>query len=179
MSRLARGGVYKPILRPCPQASTPFLPHLTDVVHKKLAGLSQSLLITQTVEAQTFTWKDDSGGPMERYFSNDVVQGLQAARSTKRNRHERLCVHVGGQVFPILRLTDDGFEVRAENTPNLRGLVDVFNGPAHLWQCLILRADHGDAVTRYEYKRQTRGRNAPARDYAEAENAPVALLTKE
>lgn len=116
---------------------------------------------------------------MEAYFSPEVVTGLQKAKAKATQRKARFCVHVGGEVFPILRLTEDGFEVPAQNTPHLRGDVDVYDGPAHLWQCLIVRADRGEYVTRYEYKRQTRPNTGPARDYAEETPPAAGLLGKD
>ena len=116
---------------------------------------------------------------MEAYFSKDIVAELQKARAKKTSRKARFCIHVGGEVFPILRLMDDGFEVAAENTPHLRGLVDVFDGPSHLWQCLIVRADKGEVVTRYEYKRQTMADGSPPRDYAEDRERPVGYLSRD
>ena len=115
---------------------------------------------------------------MEAYFSSAVVKGLRDAKARKSRRKARFCVHASGDVFPILQLTENGFEVGAENTPHLRGYVDVYDGPAHLWQCLIVRADKGSATTRYEYKRQTKADGGPARDYAEERERTAGLLPK-
>ena len=116
---------------------------------------------------------------MEAYFSEDVLVGLKEARQKQTSRKSRFCIHVSGEVFPIIRLMDDGFEVASEKTPHLRGLVDVFDGPSHLWQCLIVRADKGEVVTRYEYKRQTMADGRPARDYAEEGVRPVGYLSRD
>ena len=116
---------------------------------------------------------------MEAYFSKDVVRGLQKAKRDRSKRVARFCVHAGGEVYPIARLTEDGFEVRAEATPHLRGYVDVYDGPAHLWQCLIVRAEKGPFATRYEYKRQTSAQGGPARDYADDSPQPAGYLPRE
>lgn len=115
---------------------------------------------------------------MEAYFSNDVLEGLHKAKRDQSRRKARFCVHAADEVYPITRLTADGFEVRAEATPHLRGYVDVYDGPAHLWQCLIVRAEKGEFVTRYEYKRQTKAADGPPRDYADEAPEAAGLLTK-
>lgn len=114
---------------------------------------------------------------MEAYISPDVVEDLQRAKAKEAKRKARFCVHVGDNVYPILRLTHNGFVVSAESTPHLRGLVDVYDGPAHLWQCLIVRADKVGNTVGYEYKRNVRPVTGPVCDYAEDREKPIALLS--
>ena len=75
---------------------------------------------------------------MTTYLPREVREGLEAAHRLALRRKTRLRVVVGDEVFPILRLRDHGMVVPADGTPRLRGLVDVYDGGRHLWQCLIV-----------------------------------------
>ena len=113
---------------------------------------------------------------MEAYFSDDVVAGLRKAAEKAAKKRGRLCVHVDDEIFPILSMEDSGFVLDGENTPHLRGLVDIYDGARHLWQCLIVRAEHGPRFTHYEYKRQTAADGVQPRDYASERPQPIGLL---
>jgi hypothetical protein len=78
----------------------------------------------------------------------------------------------------VLRFWDGGFALDAGLTPHLRGLVDVYDGARHVFQCLIIASteDNGDLVC--EFKRSTAVSDRAALDYWRDENAPVAYLTK-
>lgn len=91
-------------------------------------------------------------------------------------KKNRLRVHAGDEIRPILKLWDDGFSMVAETAPNLRGFVDLYDGSKHLLQCLVIRADLDGDVVNYEFKRWTRAMENPPKDFAEDENAPVALI---
>lgn len=115
---------------------------------------------------------------MLEFLPEDIRRGLEAARTRAARRGSRLSVHVGDAVFPILRLWETGFAVDARRVPALRGLVDIFDGPGHLSQCLIIAsATDGDEIA-YEYKRMTLITEAPVRDYAEERPAPTGLLPR-
>lgn len=114
---------------------------------------------------------------MSDFLPKDVRAGLSAARAaTRRKRRHRLTIHVGEEAYPILRLFDRGFEVDRENTPNLRGLVDIFDGPRHLAQALIVATAEGDGVMRYEYKRNTQAADKAPLDFERLETAPDLYL---
>lgn len=113
---------------------------------------------------------------MEAVFSPEVMAGLQKARMQDAMKKNRLRVQAGEDTYPVLELWEDGFSVVAENTPNLRGFVDLFDSATHLLQCLIIRSEVDGQVVTYEFKRSTKAMDKPPKDFAEDENAPVALI---
>lgn len=120
-------------------------------------------------------WESESGVEMLEYLPEDIRRGLAEARRRDSRRHSRLCLHADGAVVPLLRMWEDGFALDAARAPGLRGLVDIYDGPRHVAQCLIVAlALEGDEMI-YEFKRSTSVATKPVRDYAESE-APVAAL---
>jgi hypothetical protein len=115
---------------------------------------------------------------MLEFLPKHVREGLDAARKREQARKSRLRVQVGEAVFPVLRFWDTGFALDAGLTPHLRGLVDVYDGARHVFQCLIIASteDSGDLIC--EFKRSTAVSDRAALDYWRDENAPVAYLTK-
>ena len=115
---------------------------------------------------------------MLEFLPKDIRDGLEAARKRDRKRKSRLRVQVGGAVFPILRFWDEGFALDAGLAPHLRGLVDVFDGAEHIFQCLIVASveEAGELVC--EFKRSTAVLDRPALDYWRDENAPVGYLPR-
>ena len=115
---------------------------------------------------------------MLEFLPKEVREGLEAARKRDLKRKSRLRVQVGEAVFPILRFWDEGFALDASMTPNLRGLVDVFDGANHIFQCLIVAstAEGGELIC--EFKRSTPVLDRPALDYWRDENAPVGYLPR-
>jgi hypothetical protein len=114
---------------------------------------------------------------MSDFLPKEVREGLEAARKAKLLKSSRLRVHDGEDVFPVLRHWDAGFSLDAENAPNLRGLVDLYDGSRHLYQCLIVASEeeHGQMI--YDFKRSTAAVDKAPLDFVREENAPVALLT--
>lgn len=113
---------------------------------------------------------------MEAFYSDAVMRGLKQAQMKAEKRKSRLRVHVGGEVFPVLKYWGDGFSVDPDEVPNLRGLIDIFDGARHVSQCLIIGSESETGVTHYEFKRQTQARDAVPLDYERDESAPIALL---
>lgn len=115
---------------------------------------------------------------MLEFLPKEIRDGLEAARKRDLRRKSRLRVQVGEAVFPILRFWDEGFALDAALTPNLRGLVDVYDGANHIFQCLIVAstAENGELVC--EFKRSTAVLDRPALDYWRDENLPVGYLPK-
>ena len=115
---------------------------------------------------------------MLEFLSQEIRDGLEAARKRDLKRKSRLRVQVGGAVFPILRFWDEGFALDAALTPHLRGLVDVYDGANHIFQCLIVASveENGELVC--DFKRSTAVLDRPALDYWRDENAPVGYLPR-
>lgn len=113
---------------------------------------------------------------MEAMLSKEILAGLEAARRKNLRRASRLRLEVEGQSYPVLRKWKSGFAVAAENAPHLRGLVDLFDGGDHLFQCLIVASQEEEGEMQFEFKRATAVATAAALDFERAFDAPVALI---
>ncbi|MEP2640382.1 hypothetical protein [Roseobacter sp.] len=112
---------------------------------------------------------------MEVVFSKEIQAGLDQARIAALKKASRLRVTVDGTVHPVLRLWKTGFALESD-APSLRGLVDLYDGAIHIFQCLIITSYDEDGERRYEFKRATAVSDAPAVDFEKREGAPVGLI---
>ncbi|AWD22406.1 hypothetical protein [Pseudogemmobacter blasticus] len=116
---------------------------------------------------------------MLEFLPTHVRDGLEAARKRELRKRSRLRVQVGDAVYPVLRFWHDGFALDADLAPGkLRGLVDVFDGSRHVFQCLIVASANEDGELLCEFKRATAVTDRPALDYLRDENAPVGYLPR-
>ena len=113
---------------------------------------------------------------MTEFLPKEVLEGLDAARRAKQKRASRLRVHVGDKAYAVLRMTSSGFVLDAESAPQLRGLIDLFEGPNHLYQCLIIASSETDGEMHYEFKRNTAAADRAPLDFHRDPDAPIALL---
>ncbi len=113
---------------------------------------------------------------MSEYLPKEVREGLELARKRALRKKSRLRIHVGQDIFAVLKLWDDGFSLDIEDAPHLRGLVDLYDGSRHLYQCLIVACEEENGQMRYEFKRSTEVKNTAPLDFVREENAPIALL---
>ncbi len=107
---------------------------------------------------------------------DEVREGLELARAKDLRKRNRLRVHVGEDVYTILRLWSGGFSLDADTAPHIRGFVDIYDGTRQLYQCLVIcsSVEAGERV--YEFKRQTMAVDEAPLDYYRDEDAPIALL---
>jgi hypothetical protein len=115
---------------------------------------------------------------MSEYLPREVRAGLELARKADRKKRSRLNVRVGEQSFVILRHWNEGFALDRDDAPNLRGLVDLYDGSRHLSQCLIVASSEDDGEMIYEFKWATPVSDRAPLDYLRDENAPVALIPR-
>ena len=116
---------------------------------------------------------------MLEFLPKEVREGLEAARKRDLKRKSRLRVQVGDAVYPVLRFWQDGFALDGDLAPGrLRGLVDLYDGPRHVLQCLIVAstAENGELVC--DFKRATAVSDRAPLDFWREENAPVGYLPK-
>ncbi len=116
---------------------------------------------------------------MSTYVSKEIRAELDAARIATLKKTSRLRVEMGNNTYKILKLWKDGFTVEAETTPRLRGLVDIYDGANHLYQCLIVADEDEGGEMRYEFKRSTAAHDSAPLDFYRAPDAPIALLGHE
>ena len=58
-----------------------------------------------------------------------------------------------------------GFSVDAQDAPYLRGFVDLYEGPTHLFQCLVVALEESEGEMIYEFKRATLVASTAALDF--------------
>lgn len=118
---------------------------------------------------------------MSEFLPKELREALDTARRAELRRRSRLCVHVGGEVFQLLRLWEDGFALdlsQGRRPATMRGLVDIYDGPRHLSECLVIASVEEDGEMVCDFKRATPAADRPAADFAREGPAPVALLPR-
>ncbi|MEP1329692.1 hypothetical protein [Pseudophaeobacter sp.] len=113
---------------------------------------------------------------MTTYVPKAVQEALDAARVSGLKKKSRLRVAADGEFFRVLRTWKTGFSVEEETAPQLRGLVDLYDGTRHLSQCLIVASEAEGGEMRYEFKRATPAAETAPLDFYRAPDAPVGLL---
>lgn len=113
---------------------------------------------------------------MSTYYSEEVRTGLEAARLAALKKVSRLRVLADEGFHPVLRMWRDGFSVEAATVPPLRGLVDLYDGSRHLYQCLVVATGLEGGEMRYEFKRSTIADDHVPLDFYREPEAPVGLL---
>lgn len=115
---------------------------------------------------------------MTTFLPKEVQDGLDAARLASLKKASRLRIYTDEDknVYPVLRLWRTGFTLAAEGAPHLRGLVDLYDGANHLYQCLIIASDEEDGELVFEFKRNTAAFDKAPLDFYRDPEAPIALL---
>jgi hypothetical protein len=115
---------------------------------------------------------------MSEFLPKEVLAGLEEARRRDLRKRSRLRVHAGQDVYPVLRFWDDGFALDAGQVSHLRGLVDIYDGSRHLYQCLIIASDVEAGELICEMKRSTAALEKAPLDFVRDEAAPVGFLPR-
>lgn len=110
-------------------------------------------------------------------LNKELLEELNKARHLQARRASRLRLEVDGRRYPILRKWKTGFALEAEDAPQLRGLVDIYDGAAHLFQCLIVTSAEEEGEVQYEFKRVTPASAVAPVDFEMSPDAPAGLLT--
>ncbi len=113
---------------------------------------------------------------MSMFLSKEVREGLEQAQKASRKKRSRLRVQAGEKMIPILRFQETSFAVDIDEAPQLRGLVDIFDGSRHLYQALIVASEVDGPEMRFDFKRNTLTTDGPAVDFERDEFAPAGLL---
>jgi hypothetical protein len=116
---------------------------------------------------------------MTEFLPKDLQEQLSAARRKARRKRATRVVHVGDEAFPILDYSETGFAVDAEDVPRLRGLIDIYDGPRHLTQALIVASAQDGDLMRYEFKRNTPAASAAPVDFERRTETPKGLLERD
>ncbi|MEL7114117.1 MAG: hypothetical protein AAGP08_00770 [Pseudomonadota bacterium] len=113
---------------------------------------------------------------MSDFLPKEVREGLEAARKAQLKRKSRMRVHAGDTIYPVLRIWEDGFSLDAETAPHLRGLVNLYDGSIHLYECLIVASSEDNGEMVYDFKRSTAALDQAPLDFERDAEAPIALL---
>ncbi|MGJ8622665.1 MAG: hypothetical protein ACSHW1_07795 [Yoonia sp.] len=113
---------------------------------------------------------------MYAFLPDAVQQGLEEARKAALKRKDRLSVRDGDNSYRIRRLWDDGFALDLEGSDRLRGHVDIYDGPKHLYQCLVISSVAEDDERVFEFKWLTPVASGPAADFVQPDFVPAGLI---
>ena len=102
---------------------------------------------------------------MYTFLPEAVRQGLEEARKSALKRKDRLSVHDGDDTYRIRRFWDGGFALDLQGSERLRGHVDIYDGPKHLYQCLVVNSVAEDGERVFEFKWLTPVASGPAPDF--------------
>ena len=115
---------------------------------------------------------------MLEFLPKEISESLHAARVSRAKRRSRLRLRVGEVEHPILRLWVDGMALDAGMVGHLRGLVDVFDGSRHVFQCLIMASSIDDGELVCDFKRATPVSDKAPLDFWRGEDAPAGYLPR-
>jgi hypothetical protein len=115
---------------------------------------------------------------MLEFLPRELRNGLASAQMSRARKKSRMRVDLGGVTYPILRYWHNGMAIEADKALHLRGLVDVYDGAKHIFQCLIVASEFDGHELICEFKRATAVLDRAALDYVRDESAPVALIGK-
>ena len=107
-----------------------------------------------------------------------VLRGLEQARKAAERKSNRLCVHAGDDVYRVHRLWEDGFAMNADDAPNLRGHVQIYDGSRHLYQALVVTSREEEGERIFEFKWSQAAASGPAADYVVTKEEPAGLITR-
>ena len=115
---------------------------------------------------------------MYTFLPDAVREGLEQARKDALKRKDRLSVHDGDATYRIRRFWDGGFALDLEGSDRLRGHVDIFDGPKHLYSCLVMSSVEEDDERVFEFKWATAVSTGPAADYVRSDFVPAGLISR-
>lgn len=113
---------------------------------------------------------------MTTFVPKEVQAGLDNARLAAKKTASRLRLVANDMTYPVLRMWKTGFSLEAQDAPQLRGYVDLYDRENHLFECLIVASEEEIGEMRYEFKRLTAVTYRPPLDFEKLEDAPVALI---
>lgn len=113
---------------------------------------------------------------MSTFLPQDILDDLASSKRAKLSRSARHRVKFNGEIYPLNRFWTDGFALDAEYAPNMRGLVDIFDGQEHITRCLVVASEESEGEVSYEYKVMTQASTEAPLDFVRPSEAPVALL---
>lgn len=114
---------------------------------------------------------------MNDFLPEAVRKGLEDARKAALKLNSKLCVHDGDDVYRIVRMWGDGFALESGVADKLRGRIEVFDGPRHLYQCLVINSETVGNEQVFEFKWIHPVSDHPPLDFVREGFTPAALIT--
>ena len=114
---------------------------------------------------------------MLEYLPAEIRDELQGAKLRQGSRRRRLSLHQGDMVFSIRRMWTDGFSLALADVTQLRGLVEIHEGPRHILTCLINAAEIDGDELLCSFKRASKVQERAALDYVARDTDQIWLLT--
>lgn len=102
---------------------------------------------------------------MSTITSDEMLRSIRPAKRAKRQVETGLRLVSPSGTCLIQRMWDNGCVLAYEDTPQLRGYVDIYDGDRHMFQCLIVAAEHDGDRVRCTFKRLTAVRMSAPVDY--------------
>ena len=113
---------------------------------------------------------------MYTFLPDAVQKGLEEARKAALKRKDRLSVHDAEKSYRIRRFWDGGFALDREGTERLRGRLDIYDGPKHLYTCLVVSSVDEQDERVFEFKWATPVASGPAADFVRPDFMPAGLI---
>jgi hypothetical protein len=149
--------------------------HMSLVLWVDILSLSQRFNL-QLLMHRSLLRYSNKGSRMTTFVPKEVQAGLDRARLARMKKASRLRISFDDKTYKVLRMWKTGFSIDAETAPQLRGLVDLYDGAIHLFQCLIIANERDEDEMLFEFKRLTAVSEQPAIDFVRDSDAPIALL---
>lgn len=109
---------------------------------------------------------------MESALPTHVTDALASKAVSARRARASYTVRAGDRRMPVTELASDGFVIKADGRPPLRGYADVFLGDDQVLRGLVICSWAEGGLVGYEFKRGTTDGTVPV-DYV---RGPVAGL---
>lgn len=116
---------------------------------------------------------------MLEYLPAELREGFERARKKSSARSRRLSLHIGDAVFPIRRFWEGGLALDADRLPQLRGFVEIYEGPRPILTCLIVASEVENGELICSFKRATPTLDRAALDYEVDSDQPSGFITRQ
>lgn len=94
-----------------------------------------------------------------------LSDGMDQGRFRKPDQSGTYRVVAGGYSYPVVRLTNAGFALSAQDAPKLRGVVELYRDREYVLMGLVMANAPEDGEIFYDFKRATPVTDRPPLDF--------------